>query len=130
MGNTILLTQPSPEEVIQKLPPPDADVSKYLSVCFNNKTMTREDVGKHRALEIDPQQYIKCVELRKRVCPVFAKVEMEPEQVKAQWPETGVPQAIILGAQGMGALHTFTPTRDGPASTQGYVLRPARYTIS
>ena len=34
VGNTILLAQPSPEEVIQKLPPADADVSKYLSVCY------------------------------------------------------------------------------------------------
>ena len=34
VGNTILLAQPSPEEVIQKLPPANADVSKYLSVCY------------------------------------------------------------------------------------------------
>ena len=67
VGNTILLAQPSPEEVIQKLPPADAEVSKYLSVCFNNKTMTKEDVCKHRALETDPQQYIKCIELRKQM---------------------------------------------------------------
>ena len=116
VGNTILLAQPSPEEVIQKLPPTDAEVSKYLSVCFSNKTMTREDVGKHRALEIDPQQYIKCIELRKQVCPIFAQVEVDAQQVKTQWPEAGVPQAIILGAQGMDTLHTFTPTLDGPAS--------------
>ena len=31
VGNTILLTQPRPEEIIQKLPPPDAEVSKYMS---------------------------------------------------------------------------------------------------
>ena len=116
VGNTILLTQPSPEEVIQKLPPPDSEASKYLSVCFNSKTMTKEDVGKHRALQIDPEQYIKCIELRQRVCPVFAQVEMDADQVKTQWPETGVPQAIILGAQGMDTLHTFNPTLDGPAS--------------
>ena len=116
VGNTILLAQPNPEEVIQKLPPADAEVSKYMSVCFNSKAMTKEDVGKHRALEIDPQQYIKCSELRKQVCPVFAKVEVDAEQVRTQWPETGVPQAIILSAQGMDTLHTFSPTLDGPAS--------------
>ena len=116
VGNTILLAQPNPEEVLQKLPPADAEVSKYMSVCFNNKTMTKEDVGKHRALEIDPQQYILCSELRKKVCPIFAQVEVDAEQVRKQWPETGVPQAIILGAQGMDTLHTFSPSLDGPAS--------------
>ena len=45
VGNTILLTQPRPEEIMQKLPPPDAEVSKYLSVCYNNQTMTAADVG-------------------------------------------------------------------------------------
>ena len=53
--NTIVLTQPRPEEIIQKLPPPDAEVSKYMSVCFNNQRMTIADVGKHRALEVDPE---------------------------------------------------------------------------
>jgi len=81
VGNTILLTQPRPEEVMQKLPPPDAEISKYLSVCFNNQTMTTADVGKHRALEIDPEVYIRCSELRKMVCPVFAEVEVDAEQV-------------------------------------------------
>ena len=62
------------------------------------------------------QQYIKCIELRKQICPTFAQVEVDAQQVETQWPETGVPQAIILGAQGMDTLHTFTPTLDGPAS--------------
>ena len=59
LGNTALLTQPRPEEIAQALPPADADVSKFLSVCFNNQSMTTAGVGKHRALEIDPQEYIR-----------------------------------------------------------------------
>ena len=69
VGNTILVAQPRPEEVIQKLPPPDAEVSKYLSVCFNSQAMTSADVGKHRALQIDPEEYIRCSELRKKGLP-------------------------------------------------------------
>ena len=69
VGNTILLTQPRPDEVMQKLPPPDAEVSTYLSVCFNNQAMTAADVGKHRALEIDPEEYISCSELRAKGSP-------------------------------------------------------------
>ena len=42
-----LLAQPSLEEIVEKLPPTDDEVLKYLMVCFNNKTMTKEDVGKH-----------------------------------------------------------------------------------
>ena len=52
VGNTILLTQPRPEEIMQRLPPADDEVSKYLSVCFNNQKMTTADVGKHNALKI------------------------------------------------------------------------------
>ena len=41
----------------------------YLSVCFNNQNMTSADVGKHKALKIDPQEYIRCSELRKKGLP-------------------------------------------------------------
>ena len=116
VGNTILLAQPPAEEIIQKLPPPDSEFSKYMSVCFNSQAMTKEDVGKHRALEIDPAQYIECVELRRKVCPVFTEVQVDAEQIRTQWPERAVPTAIVEGAQGMDTLHTFRPTLDGPAS--------------
>ena len=116
VGNTILLTQPRPQEIMQTLPPADDEVSNYLSVCFNNQKMTTADVGKHKALKIDPQEYISCSELRKKVCPVFAEVRIDKEQVRTQWPDGAVPAAILQGAQGMDTLHTFKPTLDGPAS--------------
>jgi len=102
VGNTILLTQPRPQEIMQKLPPADDEVSNYLSVCFNKQEMTTEDVGKHKALKIDPQEYIRCSELRQKVCPVFAEVQIDKEQVRTQWPEGAVPTAILQGAQGWG----------------------------
>ena len=116
VGNTILLTQPRPEEIIQKLPPDDAETSKYMSVCFNNQSMTTADVGKHRALEVDPEEYKRCSELRKKVCPVFSEVVLDEEQLRKQWPDRAVPTAILQGAQAMDTLHTFKPTLDGPAS--------------
>ena len=78
--------------------------------------MTTADVSKHKALKIDPQEYIRCSELRKKVCPVFAEVQIDKEQVQTQWPERAVPAAILQGAQGMDTLHTFKPTLDGPAT--------------
>ena len=73
-------------------------------------------MGKHEALKIDPQEYIRCSELRKKVCPVFAEVQIDKQQVQTQWPERAVPAAILQGAQGMDTLHTFKPTLDGPAT--------------
>ena len=116
VGNTILLTQPRPQEIMQTLPPADDEVSNYLSVCFNNQKMTTADVGKHEALKIDPQEYIRCSEFRKKVCPVFAEVQIDKEKLRTQWPERAVPAAILQSAQGMDTLHTFKPTLDGPAT--------------
>jgi len=78
--------------------------------------MTTADVGKHEALKIDPQEYISCSELRKKVCPVFTEVQIDKQQVQTQWPERAVPAAILQGAQAMDTLHTFKPTLDGPAT--------------
>ena len=36
VGNTIQLTQPRPQEIMQTLPPGNDEVSNCLSVCFNN----------------------------------------------------------------------------------------------
>ena len=78
--------------------------------------MTTADVGKHEALKIDPQEYIRCSELRKQVCPVFAEVQIDKQQIQTQWTERAVPGAILQAAQAMDTLHTFKPTLDGPAT--------------
>ena len=117
VGNTILLTQPRPQEVIKKLPPTDEQVLQQISVCFNNAKMTKADVGQQKALMVDLQEYIKCAELRKECCPVFADAEIEKQRAQSQFPsEAGVPSCVLEGAEGMDTLHTFTPTMDGPAS--------------
>ena len=50
------------------------------------------------------------------MCPVFADVELDAEQVRRQWPEKAVPAALVESAQDKDTLPTFTPTMDGPAS--------------
>ena len=116
VGNTILLTQPRAQEIIQKLPPTDDQVLQQISVCFNSTKMTKADVGKQKALMVDVQEYIKCAELRKKICPVFAEVEIDKQRAQAQLPKAGVPCSVLEGAQGMDTLDTFTPNMDGPAS--------------
>ena len=118
VGNTILLAQPPPEEIMSALPPTSADVSKYLSVCFNGHKVSAAALGAQKALQVDPDEYIRCVRLRQKVCPVFADVALATDRVYSQWPGRGVPSAIVEGAQAMDTLHTFTPTLDGPASTR------------
>ena len=63
--------------------------------------MMSADVGKHKALQIDPQEYIRRSELRKKVAPVFTEVEIDKQRVETQWPERAVPAAILQGAQGI-----------------------------
>ena len=48
VGNTILLAQPKPQEIMQTLPPSEADVSKYMSVCFNSYKLSRTHVSLRR----------------------------------------------------------------------------------
>ena len=116
VGNTILLTQPRPEEIIRTLPPPEDEASKYLSVCFNSQKMTTADVGKHHALKVNSEEYIRCARLRQKVNPVFAEIHLDEHQVRTQFPHDAVPSAILQGAQPMDTLDTFNPTLDGPAT--------------
>ena len=116
VGNTILLAQPRPEEIMQTLPPSEPDVSKYMSVCFNSDKLSRTKVKSQKALTVDPAEYIRCARLRQQVCPVFRDVTVDEQRVREQWPEPGVPPGIAEGAQAMDTLHTFAPNLDGPAS--------------
>ena len=52
VGNTILLTQPRPQEIMQTLPPADDEVSNYLSVCFNNHKMMTADAVSYTHLTL------------------------------------------------------------------------------
>ena len=115
VGNTILLAQPRPEEIMQTLPPSDTDVSKYISVCFNQEKVSRAQLVSQKALSVDPAEYIRCARLRQQVCPVFADVAVDEERARQQWCLPGVPPGITEAAQAMDTLHTLAPILDGPA---------------
>ena len=87
-----------PEEIMQTLPPSDADVSKYISVCFNQEKVSRAQLVSQKALTVDPAEYIRCARLRQQVCPVFADVAIDEERARQQWPQPGVPPGIAEGA--------------------------------
>ena len=46
VGNTILLTQPRPQDILEKLPPTDEQVLQQISVCFNSVKMTKDSLTK------------------------------------------------------------------------------------
>ena len=94
VGNTILLAHPKPEDIMRALPPSEADISKYMSVCFNSDTASRAQLGSRKVLAVDPTDYIRCARLRRQVCPVLADVAIDEERVCQQWPVPGVPRGI------------------------------------
>ena len=53
-GNTILLAQPTPERLLEVLPPAEADVGRSISVCFDSQHVTRAQVGAQKAFAVDP----------------------------------------------------------------------------
>ena len=106
----------SAEEIMRALPPSEADVSKYMSVCFNADKVSRAQLESQKALIVDLAEYIRCARLRQQVCPVFDDVAIDEERARQQWPEPGVPLGIAEGAQAMDTLHTFAPNLDGPAN--------------
>ena len=119
VGNTVLLSQPTPKEVILKLPPPEDDFQDYFSVVFNTSAasaMSREEVGKQKVFTIDRKHYLKCVAICQQVCPTFAEVEIDQGACQARLPEQAVPPPIIKAAVPMDTLDTFNPTLDGPAT--------------
>ena len=62
VGNTILLAQPKPQEVLAKLPPAADGINEYFSVVFNTSTgsaMSRDDVSKQKAFVVDREKYFK-----------------------------------------------------------------------
>ena len=113
VGNTILLTQPRPQEIMQRLPPANDEVSEHLSVCFNDQKMTTADVGKHKALKIDPQEYISCSELRKKVCPVFADVRWSVNSNLRMIIQADLITRYVLGTDDK-LLHRFPICADVP----------------
>ena len=113
VGNTILLAQPSIEQVLAELPPSEQEITKCFSIIFGTD---RTDVSKQKALFVQREQYIKCTSLRKSVCECFANVVIAEDRARATLPENGVPAAIVEAAMHMDSVEHFQPTFLGPAS--------------
>jgi len=80
--------------------------------------MTTADVGKHRALEIDPEEYLSCSELPKKVCPVFAEVQLDEQQLRTQWLDRAVPTDDDVGVTATEHAVGNATEHDGVVATE------------
>ena len=86
VGNSILLANPNPETLLSKLPPSADDLCGYFTVIYSSDTHTdgsaaqKANIRKKKALHVDRARYVKCVSLRRKVCPVYAEVEIDEDR--------------------------------------------------
>ncbi len=112
-GNVVFLAQPSSKQILEALPPDGPEMQKCFSVAFNT---SRADVAKQPGFVIERERYVRCAELRKRVCPCFAEIAVDREKAKVELAVDGVPPAVQRGAVEMASLEKFQPNLLGPAS--------------
>ena len=79
VGNTILLTQPRPEEIIQNLPPDDAHMSQYMSVCFNHQSMTTAPLLQSTVIA-------KTMQMQQRRTPALLQSTLRPRHRLSTYP--------------------------------------------
>ena len=65
---------------------------------------------------MDRQEYLKCAQIRKQRCPLFADKPINIAEAGQRLPETGVPRGIEQGAVQMESVQYFSPTLSGPAT--------------
>ena len=124
MGNTSLVTQPSPEMIAAELPPTESEQTSYFHVLYG--AGTAEDgsskLNKKKALTVDRQEYLECARIRKERCPLFADTPINVIEAERRLPQSGVPYGIVRGAVEMDSLQYFEPNLSGPA-TRGTPFR-------
>lgn len=113
VGNTILVAQPAPLQIISTLPPSEAEQVSYFNVVYNTG---RDELSKKAALSVNRALYLECARVRAARCSVFASVVIDEAKAQAHLPEQGVPPGVLQGAVEMQSIEHFVPNLSGPAS--------------
>ena len=111
-GNFIFLAQARLQDIGASLPPHAEELQESFVVLFSRSI---EDVKKAQALIVNRDDYLALIRLRKLVCPVYAEVALNEEQV-AGFPERGVPQQLLACAQQLPEAAGVSVAQVGPAS--------------
>ena len=111
VGNTILLSQAevTPTHI---LPAVNKALDSF-SIVFCRSV---EDVRHCKALTVNKSEYLECLKIRKKICPIFSSVHIDMDAADKDLPENGVPRAFVEAAVSLPeaeSLHTVMP---GPAS--------------
>ena len=115
VGNTILVAQPAPQQIIATLPPSEAEQVSYFNVVYNTG---REELQKKAALTANRAQYLACARIRAERCPLFETISIDEAKAEAHLPAEGVPPGVLHGAVEMQSIEHFSPNLSGPASRQ------------
>ena len=78
--------------------------------------------AKNKALLVNREEYLECVQIRKERYPLFAETHLNIGQSSTRLPATGVPTGLEQGAVHMESVQYFSPTLAGPA-TEGTPFR-------
>ena len=119
VGNTILVAQPTPKMITEKLPPNPEQQASYFHVVYppaNDGGSGASKMKKQKALLIDREEYLECAEIRRQRCPLFAAVGLSAEDAQEFLPSEGVAPGTEQGSVQMDGLEHFAPTLSGPAS--------------
>ena len=115
VGNTILVAQPAPQQIISTLPPSEVEQVSYFNVVYNTG---RDELSKKPALTVNRAQYLECARLRAARCSVFAEIDIDEAEAQAHLPVQGVPPGVLQGSVQMQSIEHFAPNLSGPASRQ------------
>jgi hypothetical protein len=113
-GNTVLLAQPSTSQITAALPPSNSAWLENIAVLFSN---SRAQVTSSTALFVERQHYLKCAQIRQRICPVFSNIPIDEKRLTVDIPDAiGVPQALVEHAVHLEEVDNFAAQMDGPAA--------------
>jgi hypothetical protein len=113
-GNFIFLAQARLPDIGASLPPRVEELQESFVVLFSKSI---DDVKKARALVVQRDDYLALIRLRRRVCQVYAEVEVNEEQVN-RFPEKGVPEELIACAQYLPEAANAKVAHVGPGTRE------------
>ena len=112
------MAQPLPEMITAEPPPTEIDQTKYFNVVYavGSAEHGSSNLSEKKALTVDRQEYLRCAQIRKQVCPLFADKPINIVAAGQRLPETGVPHGIEQGDVQMESAPVLHRPLSGPAT--------------
>ena len=111
IGNTILLSQA--EVMPTRILPALSKTLGSFSIFFCRSV---DGVKRIKALVVNRVEYLECLQLRKKIRPVFSTVDADVAVAFRDLPENGVPDAFVEAAVSLPEAESLQTVMPGPAS--------------